>query len=197
MTRRRRTPTEEELALWEKVTDSVAPLATPPPKSLEAKPVAAKPAPAKSPPPPRPKATKPAPPAAVPPPAPAKPKAPPLHTLDRRTRGRLSRGNITIDRRVDLHGLTQAAAHVRLGRFLRDAQDEGAKIVLVITGKGKPPGMGGGEIGGEERGILRRMVPTWLAAPDMRAVVIGFDEAGPGHGGAGALYVRLRRVGRG
>jgi DNA-nicking Smr family endonuclease len=49
----------------------------------------------------------------------------------------------------------------------------------------------------EERGILRRMVPTWLAAPDMRAVVIGFDEAGPGHGGAGALYVRLRRAGRG
>jgi DNA-nicking Smr family endonuclease len=196
MTRRRRTPTEEELALWEKVTDSVAPLATPPPKSIEAKPVAAKPRAAKTPPPPRPKATKPAPPAAVPPPTPVKPKPPPLHTLDRRTRGRLSRGNITIDRRVDLHGLTQAAAHARLGRFLRDAQDGGAKIVLVITGKGRPPGMGGGEMR-EERGILRRMVPTWLAAPDMRAVVIGFDEAGPGHGGAGALYVRLRRAGRG
>jgi DNA-nicking Smr family endonuclease len=188
MTRRRRTPTEEELALWEKVTDSVAPLAVPPPKP------AAKPVAAKTPPPPKTKSAKPAPaPIAVPPPPPVKPKPPPLHALDRRTRGRLSRGSVAIDRRVDLHGLTQAAAHARLGRFLRDAQDEGAKIVLVITGKGRPPGMGGGE----ERGILRRMVPAWLAAPNMRAVVIGFDEAGPTHGGAGALYVRLRRAGRG
>jgi DNA-nicking Smr family endonuclease len=193
MTRRRRTPTEEELALWEKVTDSVAPLAAPPAKP------AAKTAPAKTAPPPKAKAAKPAPaPAAIPPPAPAKPKAPPpLHGLDRRTRGRLSRGSVAIDRRVDLHGLTQAAAHARLARFLRDAQDEGARVVLVITGKGKPPGERSGEMGGGERGILRRMVPAWLAAPDLRPVVIGFDEAGPGHGGAGALYVRLRRPGRG
>jgi DNA-nicking Smr family endonuclease len=193
MTRRRRTPTEEELALWEKVTDSVAPLAAPPAKP------AAKTAPAKTAPPPKAKAAKPAPaPAAIPPPAPAKPKAPPpLHGLDRRTRGRLSRGSVAIDRRVDLHGLTQAAAHARLARFLRDAQDEGARVVLVITGKGKPPGERSDEMGGGERGILRRMVPAWLAAPDLRPVVIGFDEAGPGHGGAGALYVRLRRAGRG
>jgi DNA-nicking Smr family endonuclease len=193
MTRRRRTPTEEELALREKVTDSVAPLAAPPAKP------AAKTAPAKTAPPPKAKAAKPAPaPAAIPPPAPAKPKAPPpLHGLDRRTRGRLSRGSVSIDRRVDLHGLTQAAAHARLARFLRDAQDEGARVVLVITGKGKPIGERSDEMGGGERGILRRMVPAWLAAPDLRPVVIGFDEAGPGHGGAGALYVRLRRPGRG
>jgi DNA-nicking Smr family endonuclease len=194
MTRRRRTPTEEELALWEKVTDSVAPLAAPPAKPVPAKPVAAKAA-ASS----KAKAAKPAPTAVLPPP-PAKPKGPPpLHALDRRTRGRLSRGSVAIDRRVDLHGLTQAAAHARLGHFLRDARDEGAKIVLVITGKGKPTGetagIGGGD--GGERGILRRMVPVWLAAPDLRAIVIGFDEAGPAHGGAGALYVRLRRADRG
>ena len=194
MTRRRRTPTEEELALWEKVTDSVAPLAAPPAKP------AAKTAPAKTAPPPKAKAAKPAtaPTAVLPPPPPVKPKAPPpLHGLDRRTRGRLSRGSVAIDRRVDLHGLTQAAAHARLARFLRDAQDEGARVVLVITGKGKPPGERSDEMGGGERGILRRMVPAWLAAPDLRPVVIGFDEAGPGHGGAGALYVRLRRPGRG
>jgi DNA-nicking Smr family endonuclease len=109
--------------------------------------------------------------------------------MDRRTRSRVSRGAVAIDRRVDLHGLTQAAAERRLVRFLEDAQGEGAKVVLVITGKGKATS-GGRE---EERGVLRRMVPLWLAAPGMRSIVVGFEEATQGHGGTGALYVRLRR----
>jgi DNA-nicking Smr family endonuclease len=88
--------------------------------------------------------------------------------------------------------MTQAAAHGALAHFLRRAQHDGARVVLVITGKGKPVG----DARGEERGILRRVVPVWLSAADLRTVVIGFDEAGPTHGGAGALYVRLRRAGR-
>ncbi len=63
--------------------------------------------------------------------------------------------------------------------------------MLVITGKGAPGGERGPD--GAERGVLRRMVPHWLAAADMRAVVVGFEEASRGHGGAGALYVRIRR----
>ena len=59
----------------------------------------------------------------------------------------------------------------------------------MITGKGR----NGGE-GEATRGVLRRLVPIWLASAELRAVVVGFDEAGRAHGGAGALYVRLRRV---
>jgi DNA-nicking Smr family endonuclease len=123
-------------------------------------------------------------------PKPARPKPPPaLSPMDRRTRSRVSRGAVAIDRRVDLHGLTQAAAESRLTRFLEDAQAEGAKVVLVITGKGKATSDGRQE----ERGVLRRMVPLWLSAPGMRSIVVGFEEATQGHGGTGALYVRLRR----
>ena len=81
-------------------------------------------------------------------------------------------------------GLTQAEAHEALLRFLRRAQAEGAKFVLVITGKGGPGG---------DRGVLRRQVPLWLALPELRACVLGFDVAHVGHGGEGALYVRLRK----
>jgi DNA-nicking Smr family endonuclease len=127
--------------------------------------------------------------AVVPRPAKAPPAPPPsLAPLDRRTRSKVSRGIVAIDARVDLHGLTQAAAHRRLAAFLADTQAQGARLVLVITGKG-----GGIASSGEERGVLRRMVPIWLAAPDLRPLVVGFETAGRSHGGEGALYVRIRR----
>jgi DNA-nicking Smr family endonuclease len=66
---------------------------------------------------------------------------------------------------------------------LHDAQAAGSRYVLVITGKGRD----------QEQGILRRQVPLWLEAPDLRGLVVGFDTADTGHGGAGALYVRVRR----
>lgn len=142
-------------------------------------------------------------PAEVPPPVPvqpvapvpkllaAKPKPPPLHPIEKRTRSRLARGNLDIDARIDLHGMTQLAAHERLHRFLREAQAGGARIVLVITGKGRP---GSEDFASEmERGVLRRRVPHWLAEPGVRSIVLGFEEAHRGHGGSGALYVRLRK----
>jgi DNA-nicking Smr family endonuclease len=123
--------------------------------------------------------------------APAKmPAAPPLVPLDRRLRQRLAKGSERIDRRLDLHGLTQREAHDALGRFLRAAQAEGAKVVLVVTGKG---GRAADRDPVVERGVLRRLVPQWLHAPEFRNLVVGFDAAHVGHGGAGALYVRLRR----
>ena len=60
--------------------------------------------------------------------------------------------------------------------------------MLVITGKGK---VGGSE---DERGVLRRQVPQWLSLPEFRSLVVGFEEAHIGHGGEGALYVRVRRA---
>jgi DNA-nicking Smr family endonuclease len=114
----------------------------------------------------------------------------PVIGIDRRTRTQIARGARSIDARLDLHGLTQGIAHLRLRRFLEEAQAQGARLALVITGKGKPLD----EVGiGEERGVLRRAVPGWLAGTEFRHLVAGFDEAGRRHGGGGALYVRIKR----
>jgi len=115
------------------------------------------------------------------------PAAPPLAPIGRRERSQLSRGRKEIDARLDLHGMTQTRAHGALLSFLQRAHSEGLTFVLVITGKGK--------IGAEaERGVLRRQVPQWLSLPEFRSLVVGFEEAHIGHGGEGALYVRVRRA---
>jgi DNA-nicking Smr family endonuclease len=111
------------------------------------------------------------------------PLLPPLAPIDRKARQKLARGRDPIDARIDLHGRTQVQAHRALRKFLLDAQAAGNRYVLVITGKGRD----------QEHGILRRQVPLWLEAPDFRGLVVGFDTAHTGHGGAGALYVRVRR----
>jgi DNA-nicking Smr family endonuclease len=126
------------------------------------------------------------------PPAIAKPQVPPLVPLERRLRQRLQRGQIEVHGAVDLHGMRQAQAHRTLQSFLRQAQANGARVVLVITGKGSS-GRAGATIDAE--GVLRRSVPLWLQAAEQRCVVIGFEQAGIAHGGAGALYVRIRRAG--
>jgi len=165
---RKRTP-DDDHELWERVAESIVPL-RPRPRQPHA-PVA----------PPREAAPR----RAAPPPAAPQKSTPSLAVLDRRSRSRVARGVVAIDRRVDLHGLTQVAAERELGEFLIGAREYGARIVLVITGKGRP---------GEERGVLRRMVPLWLSSPRWRHLVVGFEEAAPNHGGSGALYVRIRRL---
>lgn len=125
--------------------------------------------------------------------APAVVAPPSLTRLDQRTKRRLVRGSISIDERLDLHGYTESAAHALLRGFLITARGRGARIVLVITGKGQGPGKEGGR-SLHERGILRRAVPHWLADPSLRDVVLGYEEAHLAHGGAGAIYVRLRRI---
>ena len=118
---------------------------------------------------------------------PAKPAAPPpLAPLTRKARKRIAGGRREIEGRLDLHGMTQAEAHDALFAFIRARQGRGNSLILVITGKGSPGG-------GEGRGVLRRMVPLWLALPEFRSLVIGFEPAAASHGGDGALYVSLRR----
>jgi len=119
------------------------------------------------------------------------PGPPPLAPLDRRLKRDLARGRAVVDGVLDLHGLNQAEAHHALRGFLLQAQIQDFRLVIVITGKG-----GRGRADDDwlsETGVLRRVVPHWLREVDLRQVVLGFEEAGPAHGGAGALYVRLRR----
>jgi DNA-nicking Smr family endonuclease len=120
--------------------------------------------------------------------APPPPPPPPLAPLGRRERSKLSRGRKDIDARLDLHGMTQTKAHRVLLNFLHHAQADGMSFVLVITGKGRTVGPE------SERGVLRRQVPHWLGLAEFRSLIVGFEEAHIGHGGEGALYVRVRRA---
>ncbi len=139
---------------------------------------------------------------AVPPSAPARPlfaapvAAPPARTrlpplepgrcagLDRRTDDRLRRGQLAIEARIDLHGQTQSSAYDALYHFVTASHATGRRCVLVITGKG-PVSQGGG--------VLRTMVPRWLAEPSLRRRIIALHRAQPRDGGDGALYVLLKR----
>ena len=170
--RRRRILSKDERALWSRFTKAIDPLPDKPqavdrPDSDEAVVVVPQPAPPR-----RPKA-----PASVREP-PAK-TPPPLSPLGRRMKQRVARGHESIDARLDLHGLTQKEAHAALNRFLRQASAGKARMALVITGKS---------------GVLRQHVPQWLALPNLRALVIGFEPAHGSHSGQGALYVRVRQA---
>ncbi len=188
--KRRRGLSYEERVLWTTVTKAIKPLRVKPPAALDEDDDAAaddsKPA------------LKPAPPAkraaktvatASPPtrknsPAPPPQLTPPLTSLGRRMKQRVARGKEKIGGRLDLHGFTQSEAYDTLLRFLRNASAHDARLVLVITGKGS----GGGP------GVLRRRVPQWLGLPEIRVLVVGFEDASIKHGGEGALYVRVRRA---
>lgn len=175
----------EEIELWLSVTKSVAPrpgirAPEPPPKPNGR---AAGPAdeiePKDSRPKPNPEPT---------PAAAGRRAVAPLAPLERRLRQKLARGRAAPDAAIDLHGLRRQEAFVALHQFLSKAQREGARLVLVVTGKGE---RGLSEEGAA--GVLRRSVPQWLRGAEYHSIVVGFEEATRPHGGAGALYVRIRR----
>lgn len=108
------------------------------------------------------------------------------------THRRMVRGKLKPEARIDLHGMTLAAAHPALNRFVTDAYDRGLRLLLVITGKGRGSDDGDGPIP-ERRGVLRRQVPHWLTSPPIGALVLEIREAHQRHGGGGAYYVYLKR----
>ena len=210
--KRVRALTAVERALWAEVAKTVIPSSRVPLSTIDDGPAGAPPR--AHPPEPRQKETvlaevrpqqdaRPAP--AVPPAVaslPSRPGVPPLAGIERKLRQRVSRGQRSIDLRIDLHGLRQHEAHAALDAFLARAHAGGAQLVLVVTGKGRTTGTVGSTgrpddaawQGNPERGILNRMVPLWLAGHEARRFVIGFEPAAPNHGGSGALYVRIRKA---
>lgn len=118
-------------------------------------------------------------------PAPVLPILPALDRfagIDRATAERLKRGKLVIEARLDLHGMTQDEAHRALAGFVGGSRASGLRCVLVITGRGA--------VGG---GILRQAVPRWLDEPGLRRHLLAIVPAQPRDGGAGALYILLRR----
>lgn len=156
----------EDLALWRHVTRADSPL---PGRGEEAE------APERPAEPPRPGPTRAT---VLPPLEPGRPAG-----IDKRSAQRLRRGQTAIDACLDLHGHTQAEAHQMLNAFLAGQQAAGRRCVLVITGKGE-----------RGEGVLRRAVPHWLDEPPNRDRVLALEAAQPRHGGAGALYVLLRKA---
>lgn len=144
---------------------------------------------AKTPPPPRPK------PKLGPPlvhhPAPSPARAARAHPpgVDRRTEDRFRAGDMAIDARLDLHGLIAREAHAALDRFLASAVRSEARVLLIITGKGRRSD----DWGRTDDGLLKREVPRWIAAGPHAGHVLRTAPARPQHGGEGALYVLLRR----
>ncbi len=103
---------------------------------------------------------------------------------------RAAKGLMAIERTVDLHGLTEAAAQARVSRFILGAQNDGVRLVLVITGKGAARG-------GEGRGVIRRRFVDWVDSAPLRAAIARVSQAKPKDGGDGAFYVFLKRKTRG
>ncbi len=104
--------------------------------------------------------------------------------LDARTMERLRRGRMRPEARLDLHGMTQDEAQKAVGGFIAASRDAGRRCVIVITGRGRAKLSGG---------VLREQAPRWLNLQPTRGDILGFAEAQPKDGGAGALYVLLRK----
>jgi DNA-nicking Smr family endonuclease len=108
----------------------------------------------------------------------------PFPGIDRANAERLKRGLHRIEARLDLHGRTLAEAHRELTDFVETSYRLGRRCVLIITGRG---------LGRDGQGVLRRAVPRWLGEVESRRRILAVARAQPHHGGAGALYLLLRR----
>lgn len=172
MSRKKRELSSEEKSLWRRVSAGVKPRRPRPPEDVETA-LEAAPAPIK-----RAKPAKPSPSPQAKPAAPAPRPAPAQRDNERRIR----RGQIEIDSKIDLHGHTYDSARAALIAFLLSARARGDRTVIVVTGKGR---------GGD--GVLKRSLPDWLAARDLKGALAGYAQAHRDHGGAGAYYVFLKR----
>jgi DNA-nicking Smr family endonuclease len=99
---------------------------------------------------------------------------------------RLRRGELMIDLRCDLHGLTAAEGRARLEDMLPRARQRGERVLLVIHGKGHHSPGG--------KGVLRGEMAAWLSQGPASVHVAAFTTATPEDGGEGAVYVLLRKT---
>ncbi|MGN7437260.1 MAG: Smr/MutS family protein [Alcanivorax sp.] len=112
--------------------------------------------------------------------------------LDHRTKERLRRGQIGIDGRIDLHGMSQNQAYDALLRYIPSAYTQGKRCILIVTGKGHQR-HGDTSLLNRTDGVLKRNTPLWLRDPPLDQYILDIQTAKPKDGGAGALYVLLRR----
>lgn len=190
--------TPAEQAAWEKLADSVTPLAGRRTPSVEAKAAAhgeprkqadtagqktgrpAKPLPRPAPPPVAARAS----------PAPPPPRRHFSSQLDSHWNRKLKAGRVTPDLTLDLHGHTLGSAHDRILGGLDQARAMGARVVLVVAGRERPVDPADRM---ERRGAIRAKLLDWLAASHHADAIAAVRRAHVRHGGEGALYLVLRR----
>ena len=114
------------------------------------------------------------------------------NTLDANWDRKLAKGLVAPDFTLDLHGYSLDAAHTRLDHGLALALAQGARLVLLITGKPRPLDGQGGR--GERRGAIRAKLLDWLAHGSHASRIAAIRPAHPRHGGAGAIYLVLRKA---
>ena len=135
-----------------------------------------------------------------------KPSGPPplvpgqLAGLDRRSGERLRKGQMPVEAKLDLHGMTQQAAHGAVANFVESQHAAGARCVLIVTGKGgkaadpfQPKAVPDRFSFSGGRGVLKEALPRWLNEPRLREHIIAVQPASRPHGGEGAVYVLLKR----
>ncbi len=180
----------DETALWKKVAATVKPLAKAKAPLAPVAPPTVKP--------PKPTSRSIAAPAAAPR-APAKlppPRRTHSHaTLDGHWDRRLRKGVVRPDMSIDLHGHTLASAQALLDEAIGRALLRGARVLLVVAGRLRPgadrlPQMHGDP---RPRGAIRASLPDWLAYSPHADQIVALRPAHISHGGAGAVYVILRR----
>ena len=175
-----------ESELWARVARTVTPMkgrAHPPVVAAKAVPAAAPSA--------QPKALRPVP--LHPQPPPKRPPVPELRTdrgLDSHWERKFAKAAVEPDYTLDLHGHSLDSAHVRLDHGLEQARAMGARMVLLVTGKPRPADAADR---GEKRGAIRAKIVDWLAAGPHSSAIAAIRPAHRKHGGAGALYLVLRR----
>lgn len=181
----------DEAALWRKVAATVTPLHPQPPEPV---PVPPEPVAAVMPEPPPVKRVRgrvPAPLKPPPPPAPVK-RALTQDGLDGSWDRKLARGTIVPDVTIDLHGMNLDTAHSRLNGGIAQALAIGARVILLITGKPRPHDEH--DARGERRGVIRAKMLDWLAHSPHAGQIAAVRAATPRHGGAGAVYIVLRKL---
>lgn len=105
--------------------------------------------------------------------------------MDERTLRQLMAGALSVEAHLDLHGCNAEQAMDSVLFFVRESYLMGRRVVLLVTGRGlnSPGGMG----------VLKQEVQNWLTRDPLKRVVLAFCTALPRHGGAGAIYVLLRK----
>lgn len=106
--------------------------------------------------------------------------------MDRNLKKRFENGELPVDGKIDLHGLTLDGAHRKFTHFMRTKIAAGARFLIIVTGKGS------GSANGE--GVIKKNLPHWCDAPDIGPHILQRTYAKPHHGGVGATYILLRRL---
>lgn len=105
--------------------------------------------------------------------------------VDRRLLRRLKRGELARQAHLDLHGLTREEARAEVERFVQESRAQGFRCVLIVHGRG---------LGSRDKvPVLKQALVAWLSQRRLGRQVLAFCTARPADGGAGALYVLLRK----